>query len=134
MDVKNNILFAACRNPQTMVMLNAADGKIITTLPIGQGVDGAAFNPDTMEAFSSQGDGTLTVIKENSPTSFEVVQTVKTRPGAKTLTLDAKTNRIALITADRVKTPAQPAAQGQGGRGRRAPLVPGSFTILVVGR
>ena len=53
-----------------MVILNAEDGKIITTLPIGKGIDGAGFNPKTMEAFSSQGDGTLTVIKENSPTEF----------------------------------------------------------------
>lgn len=61
-DVKHRVLFAACRNPAMMVMLNADDGKIITTLPIGKGVDGAVFNPSTMEAFSSQGDGTLTVI------------------------------------------------------------------------
>jgi hypothetical protein len=53
MDVKNNILFAACRNPQTMVILNAGDGKILDALPIGQGTDGAVFNPNTMEAFSS---------------------------------------------------------------------------------
>src|SRR5215472_3192718 len=76
LDAKNNILFAACRNPQAMVILNAADGKIITSLPIGQGTDGAVFNPGTMEAFSSQGDGTLTVVKENSPTSFAVEQTL----------------------------------------------------------
>ena len=90
-DVKNHILFAACRNPQTMVILNADDGKIITTLPIGTGTDGAVFNPTTMEAFSSQGDGTLTVIKENSPTSFVVEQNVQTTASAKTLTLDSKT-------------------------------------------
>ena len=67
LDVKNHILFAACRNPQNMVILDARDGKIIDALPIGRGTDGAVFNPKTMEAFSSQGDGTLTIVKENSP-------------------------------------------------------------------
>ena len=111
LDAKNRILFACCHNPQTAVILNADDGKIITSLPIGSGVDGAGFNPNTMEAFSSQGDGTLTIIKENSPTSFEVEQNVQTKPGAKTCTLDTKTNQIYLITAER----APPAADGQGG-------------------
>jgi DNA-binding beta-propeller fold protein YncE len=132
MDVKNNILFAACRNPQNMVILNAADGKVITTLPIGQGTDGAAFNPSTMEAFSSQGDGTLTIVKENSPTSFEVEQTVKTMPSAKTMTLDRKTNRILLIAAEYGPPPATPPPGGRGpGRG---PLLPDSFSIIVVGK
>ena len=126
MDVKNNILFATCRNPQAMVVLNAADGNIITTLPIGQGTDGAAFNPNTMEAFSSQGDGTLTIIKENSPTSFVVEQTVQTMPSAKTMTLDTKTNQILLIAAEVTPPPA-------GGRGR-GQMVPDSFSILVVGK
>jgi hypothetical protein len=130
MDVKNNILFAACRNPQTMVMLNAADGKIITTLPIGQGVDGAGFNPNTMEAFSSQGDGTLTVIKENSPTSFVVEQTVKTMPSAKTMTLDRKTGRVLLIAAEYGLAPAPEAGKRPG----RGALVPDSFSIIVVGK
>src|SRR5207253_5301503 len=87
LDVKNHILFVACRNPQSMVMLDANDGKYLADLPIGRGCDGAVFNPKTMECFSSQGDGSLTVIKENSPTSFVVEQNVKTMPGAKTLTL-----------------------------------------------
>jgi hypothetical protein len=125
LDVKNNILFAACRNPQNMVILSATDGKIITTLPIGQGTDGAAFNPATMEAFSSQGDGTLTVIKENGPKDFVVEQTVQTMPRAKTLTLDTKTNRVLLIAAQYGPAPA-------GGRG--GPMVPDSFSILVVGK
>jgi DNA-binding beta-propeller fold protein YncE len=90
LDAKNHILFAACRNPANMVILNADDGKIITTLPIGNLCDGVVFNPKTMEAFSSQGDGTLTVIKENSPTSFVVEQTVQTMPSAKTMTLDRR--------------------------------------------
>jgi DNA-binding beta-propeller fold protein YncE len=130
-DVKNHILFAACRNPQTMVILNADTGKIITTLPIGMGVDGARFNPATMEAFSSQGDGTLTVIKENSPTSFAVEQTVQTLPGAKTLTLDTKTNQVLLIAAEYGPAPTPPPAGGRGGRGQ---MLPDSFSIIVVGK
>ncbi len=130
-DAKNHVLFAACRNPQTMVILDAESGKIITTLPIGTGVDGAVFNPATMEAFSSQGDGTLTVIKENSPTSFVVEQTVQTMPGAKTLTLDAKTNRVLLIAAEYGAPPTPPPAGGRAGRGQ---MVPDSFSIVVVGK
>src|SRR5262252_2939714 len=65
-DAKNRILFAMCHNPQTCVVLGADDGKILATLPIGRGSDGGGFNPSTMEAFSSQGDGTLTIIKEHS--------------------------------------------------------------------
>jgi hypothetical protein len=131
MDIKNNILFATCRNPQVMVILNAADGKVITTLPIGSGTDGAVFNPSSMEAFSSQGDGTLTIVKENSPTSFAVEQTVQTKPSAKTLTLDSKTGHILLIAADFGPPPNPPPAGGRPGRG---PLVPDSFSILVVGK
>ena len=92
LDVKNHILFAMCHNPQTCVVLDAADGKILATLPIGKGTDNGAFNPATMEAFSSQGDGTLTIIKETSPTSFEVEQTAQTKPRAKTCTLDTRQN------------------------------------------
>ena len=115
-----------------MVILNADDGKIITSLPIGMGVDGAVFNPATMEAFSSQRDGTLTVVKENSPASFVVEQTVKTMPSAKTLTLDSKTNQILLIGAEFGPPPPPPPG---GGRGRgRGQVVPASFSILVVGK
>ncbi len=131
MDVKNQILFAGCRNPQVMVILHAEDGKIIDTLPIGRGVDGAVFNPDSMEAFSSQGDGTLTVIKENSPSSFVVEQTLETKQSAKTLTLDSKTNQIYLIAADFTPPPTPPPA---GGRPNRGQMVPDSFSILVVGK
>jgi DNA-binding beta-propeller fold protein YncE len=134
MDVRNNILFVACRNPATMVIMNAADGKIITTLPLGAGTDGAVFNPNTMEAFSSQGDGTLTVIKENSPTSFAVEQTVKTPVRAKTLTLDSKTGHILLITAEFAPPPAPATPPAPGGRGGRGVMVPDSFSILVVGK
>jgi DNA-binding beta-propeller fold protein YncE len=149
-DAKNHILFAMCHDPQTCVILNADDGKILDTLPIGRGTDGGGFNPKTMEAFSSQGDGTLTIIKENSPTSFEVEQTVQTKPGAKTCTLDTRNNRIVLIALERPATPPsttaapvtppQPAAAGtnapgggrrRGGGGNNGPA---TLHILVVGR
>ena len=134
-DVKNHILFVACRKPANMVILNADDGKIIATLPIGAGTDGAVFNPATMEAFSSQGDGTLTVIKENSPTSFVVEQTVQTPVRAKTLTLDSKTNNILLITAEFAAPPAPATPPPAGGRGGgRGAMVPDTFSIVVVGK
>ena len=132
LDAKNHLLFVCCRRPQTAVILNANDGGVITSLPIGNGVDGAGFNPNTMEAFSSQRDGTLTIIKENDPKSFEVEQNVQTKPGAKTCTLDIKTNQIFLITADQVPSAAQGRVSGRGIRSGR--WLPDSFTILVVGR
>ncbi len=131
LDAKNQVLFVACRNPQAMVMLDARTGKYLADLPIGRGCDGAVFNPKTGECFSSQGDGTLTVIKEKSPTEFVVEQTVKTMPGAKTLTLDSKTGKVLLIAAE-YGTPAAPPAPG--GRSGRGPMVPGSFSILTVGK
>jgi len=84
-----------------------------------------------MECFSSQGDGTLTVIKEDTPTHFVLEQTVKTMPSAKTLTLDRKTGKVFLIAAEFGPAPDPPPA---GGRFRRGPMVPGSFSILVVGK
>ncbi|HWY75942.1 MAG TPA: hypothetical protein VN281_10015 [Verrucomicrobiae bacterium] len=154
LDAKNHILFAFCHNPATAVILNADDGKIITTLPIGKGTDGGGFNPNTMEAFSSQRDGTLTIIKETSPTTFEVEQNVETKPGAKTCTLDTKNNQIVLITIERppategaasatATTPpaANPPTGGDrvpgggkgGGKGGRN-NGPGLLDIMVVGR
>jgi DNA-binding beta-propeller fold protein YncE len=140
LDAKNHILFAFCHEPATAVILSTQDGKILATLPIGRGTDGGGFNPNTMEAFSSQGDGTLTIIKENSPTSFEVEQTVQTKSRAKTCTLDTKNDRILLITTEPAPastaappTPAggtgQPGRARGGGRGG-----PGLLDILVVGR
>ncbi len=112
LDIKNHILFAMCRNPGpgTCVILSADDGKILTSLPLAGGSDGGLFNPATMEAFSSHGNGTLTVIKENSPTSFEVEQTVVTKSMAKTCTLDTKKNQIVLITTEPMPAAATAAA------------------------
>jgi DNA-binding beta-propeller fold protein YncE len=133
-DVKNHILFSSNHKPATMVILDSNDGKILDALAIGNGTDGALFNPKTMEAFSSNGDGTLTVIKENSPASFVVEQNLTTVPRAKTLTLDSKTGHILLIAAEFGPPPANPATPPPGGRGPRAPMVPDSFMILVVGK
>jgi DNA-binding beta-propeller fold protein YncE len=130
LDRKNNVLFATCRDPQAMVVVNAGDGKILATLPIGSFPDGAAFNPNTMEAFSSNRDGTLTIVKEESPTKFSAEQTLQTKVGAKTLALDTKTNRLFLITADFASPPA--AAPGQPAS--RPQMVPGTFSILMVGK
>jgi DNA-binding beta-propeller fold protein YncE len=142
-DVKNHVLFSSCHGdqqknlPPTMVILSSVDGKILDAPTIGAGTDGAVFNPTTMEAFSSNGDGTLTIIKENSPTSFVVEQNLPTMPRAKTLTLDSKTNHILLIAAEFVPPPAPPAGTpppAPGGRGPRPVMVPDSFTIIAVGK
>jgi DNA-binding beta-propeller fold protein YncE len=140
LDAKNHVLFAACArsgNPPAqppqpmMVILRADDGKILDSLPLAGGSDGAVFNPATLEAFSTHGNGTVTVVKEKSPTSFEVEQNLQTMNGARTVTFDSKTNHILTMSDER--GPAPPPPPG-GGRGARAPAVPGSFTILVIGR
>jgi len=141
-DANNRILFAMCHDPQTCVILNADDGKVLTTLPIGRGTDGGGFNPNTMEAFSSQGDGTLTIIKENSPTSFEVEQTVQTKSRAKTCALDTKNNQIIVITIEPTPQTAAatpPPGEGQPGGGQKSGKKgggggPGMLDIIVVGR
>jgi hypothetical protein len=140
LDVKNQVLFAACGrsgNPPAqpaqpmMVILSAKDGKILTSLPLAGGSDGAAFNPETMEAFSTHGNGTLTVIKANSPTSFELEQNLQTMNGARTITFDSKTSHI--LTMSQERGPAPPPPPG-GGRGPQGTVVPGSFTILMIGK
>jgi hypothetical protein len=109
-DARNHILFAMCRGGKggapTCVILSATDGKIITTLPLAGSSDGAAFNPRTMEAFSSHSNGTLSVIKENSPTEFVLEETVQTKAGGRTCTLDAMADHIIVITRE-----ADPAAR-----------------------
>ena len=140
LDDKNHILFAACAvsgNPPVvppkplMVVLSALDGKILTTLPLAGGSDGAVFNPATMEAFSSHGNGTMTIVKEKGPTSFEVEQNLNTMAGARTLTFDSKTNHVLTMSVERGPAPAPPPG---GGRGAPGAAIPGSFTILVVGK
>jgi DNA-binding beta-propeller fold protein YncE len=143
LDMKNHVLFAACArsgNPPAqppqpqMVILSAETGKILTTLPLAGGSDGAQFNPTTMEAFSSHGNGTLTIVKEKSPTSFEVEENLQTMNGARTLTFDSKTNHILTMSVERGPMPPAPATPPAGGRPPQAPMIPGSFSILVIGK
>ncbi len=129
-DKAHELLFAACNEPNVMVVISAKDNKILTTLPIGKGCDGATFNPDTMEAFATAGDGTLTVVKESSPTTFAVEQTVATPVRARTITLDKKTGHIISATAEFGPTPAAVAGQ----RPARPPMLPDTFQIIVVGK
>ena len=140
LDARNHVLFAACArsgNPPAtppqpmMVVVSADDGKILANLPLAGSSDGAVFNPDTMEAFSTHGNGTLTVVKEKSPTGFEVEQNLETMNGARTVTFDRKTSHLLTMSVER--GPAPPPPPG-GGRGPQGTPVPGSFTILVIGR
>jgi len=134
LDAKNHVLFAYYRMPSpTVIIVNADNGNIITTLPTGMFVDTVAFNPATMEAISAEGGGSMTFIKESSPTSFAVEQTLQTMVGAKTLALDTKTNHLLTMTAE--YEPAAPnAPPGPAGRPARGPMVPGSFSVLMVGK
>ena len=143
LDVKNRVLFAACAssgNPPAqpaqpmMVILSAKDGKILANLPLAGGSDGAVFNPSTKEAFSTHGNGTLTVVKEKSPASFEVEQNLNTMNGARTIAFDSKTNHIFTMSQERGPAPPPPPDGGRGGRGPQGTVVPGSFTILMIGK
>jgi len=126
MDTKTRRLFAVC-DGQKMAVVNADTGKVVAMPAIGDGPDAAAFDPGTGLAFSSNGqDGTLTVVHEDAPDSYRVVQTAPTQAGARTLALDTKTHRVFLVTA--TPGPATPGAPPW----RRA-YVPGTFTLLVVG-
>ena len=146
LDVKNHLLFAMCADPNVCVVVNADNGKVLATLPIGNGTDGGGFNPNMMEAWSSQRDGTLTIIKESSPTSFAVEQTVQTKAGCKTSSLDSKNNQIILVCTERAPQAATvtnapvalsvtnaPAGQRRGG-GRGGRGGPGNLDVLWVGR
>src|SRR3954469_20215652 len=152
LDVKNSVLFAACarsgspldRAKPMMVVLSAKDGKVLANLPLAGASDGAAFNPATGEAFSAHGNGTMTIVKETSPTTFVVEQNLDTMNGARVITFDSKTNRV-LTMAQEFGAPAAPAAPPAGGappgggapgpaRGGRGAVVPGLFTILAIGK
>ncbi len=122
-DVKNHRLFLGCHNGK-MVMLDDTNGKVVATVPIGQGVDANAFDPGTELAFASCGDGTTTIAKEESPDKLTMVQTLPTQRGSRTLALDPTTHKIYLAAAQ-FEAP----AQGE----RRPRMVPGTFKILVYG-
>jgi hypothetical protein len=130
-DTKKRRLFIGCRKPQKLIVMSTEDGRIVSDLPIGEGVD--ATKIDNGQAFASCRDGMLAVAGETSPGKFEIVQTVKTRPGARTMALDPTTHRIFLPTAEYeeptpIATPIVPGAS----RGPR--IKPGTFMIIVVAR
>ena len=99
MDRTNRRLFVGCRS-KVMAVMNADTGKVITTVPIGDHVDATAFDPATKLIFNSNGEGTITVIRQDSPDKYSVVETVKTLPRAKTMALDPKTHRLFLSTTE----------------------------------
>ncbi|MGA2065454.1 MAG: hypothetical protein ABSG86_10805 [Thermoguttaceae bacterium] len=120
MDPASHRLFVGCRKPQKLIVMSALDGKVLADLPIGAGVDATAFDGDI---FASCRDGTLAVARETSPGKFAIVQTVATKPGAKTMGLDPATHTLYLPTAELLG--------GSSGKTKPAPQ-PGSFMILAV--
>jgi DNA-binding beta-propeller fold protein YncE len=128
-DRTHHRLFSGCHN-KVMAISDAAAGKVISTVPIGGGVDGNAFDPVTRLAFASNGDGTMTVVHEDSPTRFRVISTVATRRGARTMALDPRSHRIFTVTAE-LGVPPAPTAEDPH---PRPPVLPGSFTLLVLER
>lgn len=127
-DAAHRRLFIGCHN-RTMVVVDTETGRVVASLPIGAGVDADAFDPATSLAFASNGEGTLTVVREESPDSFRVADNVVTQRGARTMALDEKTHRIFLATAQFAATP----TPTPGGPSPRPAIVPGTFTILVFG-
>jgi YVTN family beta-propeller protein len=129
MDRSTGRLFIGCDN-KLMVVLDARSGALVAQLPIGEGCDGVAFDPETKYAFSSNREGTLTMVYEESPDSFRVVANVPTKRGARTLTLDEKTHHVFLPTAD-LEPPPPPTKENPRPRPK---IVPGTFEVLEVGR
>jgi DNA-binding beta-propeller fold protein YncE len=128
-DRKNHRLFIVCSN-QKMIVLNSENGKVVADLPIGDGSDAASFDPETNLAFSSNGEGDLTVVHEYSKDKFSVIETVKTERGARTMTLDTKTHKLYLPTAQFGAAPAPTAERPHP----RPAIVPNSFVVLVYGK
>ena len=122
-DAEHHRLFAGCDN-QMMAVVDSESGKVITTVPIGKGVDAGRFNPKTQQVFMSCGEGVLTVIHEDSPDKYTVQQNVPTVLGARTMALDQANNIAYLVTAKREDKPVPP--------GQRPSMVPGSFELIVV--
>jgi DNA-binding beta-propeller fold protein YncE len=126
-DLEHHRLFIGCHN-RLMLMMDGANGRVLASVPIGEGVDANAFDPGAQLAFSSNSDGTLTVAREDAPDKLAVVQNVTTEKGARTMALDLKTGKVYLATAQFAVPP-----QSQPAPGRPAPL-PGTFKILVYGK
>ncbi len=131
MDAKTRRIFSGCDN-KMMAVMNADTGKVVTTVPIGDGVDATWFDPETKYVFNSCGqDGVLTVIHEDSPDKYSVVENVTTEKGARTMALDTKTHTVYLALAQVEMLP--PAEGDAKGRPRRK-VTPGSFGLLEFGR
>ena len=128
-DTKNGILFSGCDN-KLMVILSSKDGKVLAELPIGEGCDGVVFDNKYKDAFSSNREGTLTEVHEDSPEKFHVVANILTKKGARTSTIDENTHNLFLPTADFEPAPA-PTASVPHPRPR---AIPGSFEVLEVGK
>lgn len=126
-DPETNRLFSVCSN-NLMVIVNLSNGKIIKTLPIGEGCDGVVFDPEKKLIFSSNGEGTITVVKEENANTFSVLETVKTQKGARTIALNKTTHQLYLPTADFGIKPEPTKENPQP----RASLIPNSFMVLVV--
>lgn len=124
-DTENRRLFAVCRN-QFMIVMDADNGHIVASLRIGSGSDGCAFDPETKLAFSSNGEGTLTIVHEESPTVFKVLENLTTQRGARTMTIDPKTHAVYLPTAEYGPTPQPTPDQPRP----RPPVLPNTFVVL----
>jgi DNA-binding beta-propeller fold protein YncE len=125
-DQQNGRLFIGCAN-RRMVILDSNNGSVIGSLPIGQGPDDSAYDPGTGLVYISNGDGTVSIIRQESPDHYNVLETVKTASGARNMALDLKTKKIFLPLSDREP----PTAQNPNPRGN---VIPGSFRVLVFGR
>ena len=123
-DVKTKRLFSTC--DKLLMIMDATTGKIVDKLPIGDGCDGVAFDHSTKLIFTSNGDGTMTVVKELSANEFKVIDNVTTKRGARTITIDEKTHKLYLPTADYETLPAD------APKNTRPKMIPGSFQVLVI--
>ncbi|MEP6465385.1 MAG: YncE family protein [Parafilimonas sp.] len=121
-DRKNKLLFAGCDN-KLLIVMDADNGKVVAKVPIGDGCDGTAFDPSIQTIYSSNGEGTLTIIKEESKDKFTVVKNLPTKRGARTLSVDVNTHYVYSPTAD---------FGNATGANQRPPMIPGSFEVLVV--
>jgi len=126
-DAKNRRLFSVCDN-KMMIIMDADNGKVITTIPIGQRVDAVAFDVNNKRIYSSNGDGTLTVIQQDAADKYHIIENVATQKGARTCAVNSTTHEIYLPTAEFTPAPPKP----DGGPKPRPGVVPGSFVILVI--
>ena len=129
-DVQHERLFSVCGN-KLMAVSDTRRGAFVTSVPIGSGVDAAAYDPSTGDVFASNGEGSLSVVHQDTPDKYHVVATVPTMPGARTMALDLRSHRVYTAAA---RTGPMPAAAPGDTRRRRAPMIPGSFTLLVLER